>query len=263
MTQLLGDSVGYEVESNLDLANSSTENLIDWSVYSEHYDDLCFANPAYIANLEDLKSRLLDWDLPINPSVCDIGAGTGSFLLAVADMLPNVDMHHIDFDPAMTMRARSKYASEGLKVSFYESDVRALHLPSSKFDLSICVNTLYSIPEHDLVLNKMRDWTKSGGLLYIIDFGRKVEVLNWAVYILRNRVKELGLKDTIKWYLENSENLKQNRKGAKAQTVGTYWLHSTEEFRSSLEAAGWQIEEIKTCYRDCCDLAICTNPPPP
>ena len=122
------------------------------------------------------------------------------------------------------------------------------------------MNTLYSIPEHDQVLSLIRDCTKPGGMLYIVDFGRKVELVEWAIYILRNRVKELGLRETIRWYRENSENLSQNRRGAKAQSEGTYWMHTPEEFEHALLSAGWQVDELNMCYRDCCDRAICLNP---
>ncbi len=255
--------MGYEVDDTFDLVQDTPEEHIDWSVYSEHYDNLCSANPAYLENIEDLVSRISSWELPANASVCDVGAGTGSFTIALASEIPNANLHHLDFDPAMTAIARKKYAEVGLNVSIHENDVRTINLPNSTFDLLICVNTIYSIPEHDVVLKKIRDWTKPNGRLYIIDFGRKVALLDWAVYILRDRVRKLGIRDTIRWYLDNSQNLKQNRKGANAQAAGSYWLHSTEEFRASLENAGWFVDEIKTCYRDCCDLAVCSNPANP
>ncbi len=245
---------------DLDLAEPDLSQ-IDWSVYSEYYDELCKANPAYQELLWDFSERLGYWNLPSAPEICDFGAGTGSFVLAAGKKIPDAKFHHVDFDRGMLARAHAKYRDSGLDVAIHELDIRDFASDSLKFDLSVCVNTLYSIPNHEEVLAMMRRQTKPGGMLYIVDFGRKVEVLEWAVYILRNRVKDLGLRETIRWYRQNSENLSQNRRGAKAQSEGTYWLHTPEEFEAALSMAGWEVLEIDKCYRDCCDRAVCINPP--
>jgi len=236
------------------------DSQIDWSTYSLYYDELCAANPAYQEILADFRRRFDEWKLPNDAVICDFGAGTGNFLLAAATQIDAGDFHHVDFDEGMLARAREKYADASLDVEIHHADIRGFR-SEPKYDLSICINTVYSIPEHDRVLEQIRFATKPGGLLYIVDFGRKVEVIDWAVYILRNRVKELGLRETIRWYRQNSENLAQNRRGARAQAEGSYWLHSTDEFQSSLSNAGWEVVEISKCYRDCCDRAICLNPP--
>ena len=48
--------------SNIDdldfIDSSDDQSLIDWSTYSEHYDELCNANPAYQELLADLSGRL-------------------------------------------------------------------------------------------------------------------------------------------------------------------------------------------------------------
>lgn len=247
-------------ENRMDADVSAAPDLIDWSVYSEHYDQLCAANPAYQEMLLDVSSRIEEWALPDSAEICDFGAGTGSFVLALASKLKRANFHHIDSDKGMVSAATRKYQEAGLNVRVYNEDLREFSTAPGKFDLAICVNTIYAIPEHQKVLEDMRQWTKPGGRLYIVDFGRKVELLDWAIYILRNRVKDLGLRQTISWYRENAENLAQNRRGAKAQASGSYWLHSTQEFGEALSKAGWVIEELDTCYRDCCDRAVCLNP---
>jgi len=245
----------------LESKEQSSSDSIDWSAYSQGYDEMCFANPAYISNISELVSRLPSWGLSPNAKICDVGAGTGSFTCALGESLPGARFTHIDFDNAMNELAKSKYAERGLNVDIREIDAQKIDFERGTFDLTICVNSLYSMEDHDRVLLKMRSWTKPGGRLFIIDFGRKVEVFEWAVFILRNRIQKHGLRDTISWYRKNSVTIKQNRKGAKAQESGEYWLHSTEQFENSLERAGWRIEELKTCYREACDLAVCVNPP--
>ncbi len=238
-----------------------TKELINWSVYSENYDALCDANPAYQENVNIFRERLKNLKIPSRPRVCDLGAGTGNFLIEVGKQFPGAELHHVDWNESMTAIARKKYDREGLEVVVHERDIRDVDFPQGTFDLVVCVNAIYAMPEPDIVLRNLRNWTNIGGFLYVIDFGRQVQLIDWAYYILKNRVKELGLRNAIRWYRDNAENLKQNRKGAKAQTDGSYWLHSNEEFATRLQGAGWEIELLETCYRDCCDLAVCTNPP--
>ena len=70
---------------------------IDWARYAEDYDAVCLVSPAYQENLRHLTDRIERWRLPSGSKVLDIGAGTGSFICAIGEKLPEAQFTHVDF----------------------------------------------------------------------------------------------------------------------------------------------------------------------
>jgi ubiquinone/menaquinone biosynthesis C-methylase UbiE len=230
---------------------------MDWDVYADTYDAMCEVNPAYRDNLGILERYVASWDLPANSRICDLGAGTGNYIVALHRLIPGASFVHVDFDHAMNERARVKYKAVGAHAEIIENQLQNVDLAASSMDLAVCVNSLYAIHPQREQLEKIRTWLKPTGRLFVIDFGRRMQVLDWAVYVFRNSVKERGLKETIALYRDNYEVIRQNRRGSRAQGSGLYWLHGTAEFGETLEACGFDVQELYPCYRDCADLAVC------
>ena len=240
---------------------ASSTPRIEWGVYAQKYDSVCQYNPAYQENVQELLSQATKWNLPGDASIADLGAGTGNFICALAPILPDANFTHVDCDHEMNALARRKYRELGLdNVTVVQNHLQRLQLPDASFDAIICVNALYAIAPQDLILKKINRWLKPGGKLFIIDFGRPVRLLDWGWYLLKHTVADHGFLHFTKALWDNIEFVKQNRKAQHDFSEGTFWEHTTEDFEDALTASGFEIEIIETCYRDYCDLAICTAP---
>lgn len=234
------------------------QDEMDWDAYAEHYDEMCALNPAYQANIRMLLERMPTWGLPENARICDLGAGTGNYILNMAEAHPEAHYWHVDFDRRMIELARQKYEERGLKdVSVIQSNVHDLHFDEGMFDLVVCINALYAFDSQDHVLKLIRSWLRPNGKLFLIDFGRKQKTLDWTFYILKESVKSHRIGRYARTLIEGRELLKQNRRTTKGQESGRYWLHTTEEFGDSLRRAGFEVQELSRCYRNYSDLAVC------
>jgi len=239
-------------------ASAITKDEMNWDAYAEHYDQMCEMNPAYQENIELLLQRLPRWNLPKQSVVCDIGAGTGNYICAIAKHFEAGEIFHIDFDARMNEFARAKYLTNGISnVSIVQNHVLNYEMPSSSVDLVICINSIYAVYPQTAVLEKARRWLKPGGVFFAIDFGRKQRTLDWALYLFRESMRSKQVGKYAKGFIEGREVMTQNRQTTAGQKTGRYWLHSTEAFGSSLETAGFRIEELFPCYRGYADLAVC------
>lgn len=233
---------------------------MDWAAYAEHYDEMCALNPAYEDNISRLLKRIPQWKLPAKPRVCDLGAGTGNYILRLNEVLPSATFWHVDFDGRMLDLAKRKYDDRGMKnVHIVQSEVHELDFPDESFDLIISVNALYAFSPQERALQRMRDWLTSNGRLFLIDFGREQNTLDWALYVLKEAIKARRVRRYVKTLVQGREVVRQNRRTMKGQKTGRYWLHSTEEFGQCLESAGFGVSELGRCYRDYADLAVCTK----
>ena len=231
---------------------------MNWDAYAEHYDQMCKFNPSYQENIEILLDLVRDWPLPKNAKVCDLGAGTGNYILAISKLRPDVEFHHVDFDEKMNEAASLKYAEQGVaNVHLLTQYVQECEFPDESFDLILCVNALYAINPQEEVLKKVKDWLKPKGRLFLIDFGRKQRTLDWTFYLFRESMKKHKAGEYVRALINYREVFKQNRRTSKGQGTGRYWLHSTSEFGVALQRCGFRVLELYACYRGYADLAIC------
>lgn len=233
---------------------------MDWDAYAEYYDELCELNPAYHENIEILLDRLKQWQLPEDSHICDMGAGTGNYIVELSKHLPGANYRHVDFDIRMNDLAARKYETNKISnVEIIQEEAHNVSFPADSFDLIICINALYTFTPQDQVLKNMRDWLKPDGRLFVIDFGRQQSTLDWTIYIFREALKAHRVGRYARTLLEGREILKQNRRATKGQQSGRYWLHTTDEFGNALRGSGFTIHEIESCYRGYADLAVCSK----
>jgi ubiquinone/menaquinone biosynthesis C-methylase UbiE len=237
---------------------NSEEEGIDWDAYATQYDLMAKYNPSYHENIEILRGYIQEWGLPEDGAICDLGAGTGNYISALSRIRPESRYFHVDFDHVMNEIAKNKYSELGISdVTVCEDYVQRIDFQDEKFDLVICVNALYAMSPHDAILKKIRRWLKPNGVFFVIDFGRRNRMIDWSWYLLSNLVKDHGVVECAKFLLSSVEIIRQNNRGSKKQDEGGYWLHSTQEFGKALGDVGFKVEELRPCYRDYCDLAIC------
>jgi ubiquinone/menaquinone biosynthesis C-methylase UbiE len=253
--------------------NSSTENgfgvapkniaqdEMDWDAYAEHYDLMCEFNPSYQANVSQLLSVLHNSPIPEGATVCDLGAGTGNYTVAMAQAFPRANYVHVDFDERMNELALRKYRSYRINSVRIVSDyAQTVDFPPNTFDLVVCVNALYAISPQVPLLHKIRSWLKPSGIFFVIDFGRRQRSLDWALYLLRESIKSRRTAGYLRAVIEGREVFKQNRRSSKGQASGRYWLHSTADFGEILNDTGFIVDRLESCYRDYADLAVCRTP---
>lgn len=232
---------------------------LDWTAYALKYDLMCSINPSYQENIDLLLEHMSSWDLPENASICDLGAGTGNFITAIAKKYPDFRYTHVDSDAAMTMFAQKKYDKSHIKdIEVFNESAHAVELEKQSFDVIISINALYTMDSPTDILHKAKDWLKPKGKLFVIDWGRENQILDWAWYMARNAVRIYGIKRAIAMFYEGYEVVKQNKHLKKEHQKGIAWVHSIREFENTLEQAGFQVESSQVCYRGYSDLAVCT-----
>jgi len=231
---------------------------MDWDAYAQHYDLMCDFNSSYQDNISKLIGSLRSWNLRPNATICDLGAGTGNFTLAIAEQIPDAEFVHVDFDSKMNEMAAKKYELRQVRsVKILPEYAQQIDFSDCSFDLVVCVNALYAISPQKEILRKVHSWLKPGGRFFVIDFGRKQKSIDWAFYLFRESVKKRRIGEYFKAVVEGREVFKQNRRSAKGQESGRYWLHSTSDFGAVLADSGFVVDELHPCYRGYADLAIC------
>jgi len=247
-----------EISQKGDVVKTLNSKDIDWSIYALKYDLMCDFIPAYQENISLLLDHLSNWELPNDPSICDLGAGTGNFITAIAKTFPDAHFTHVDSDPAMSSFARIKYQRNSVNnVEILNAQVLDLDLGDSTFDVIILINALYAMNPQRKVLEKIKRWLKPNGKLFIIDWGRENKVFDWTWYVAKNAVRNHGIAKTISAFIEGAEVIRQNRLGKKGHKSGSFWRHTTQEFKQTLEEAGFFVEHLDVCYRGYSDLAVC------
>lgn len=137
-----------------------------WDAEAEHFDD----DPDH--GLRDPAVReawrsLLREHLPVPPArVADLGCGTGSLSVLLADEGYAVD--GVDFSPAMVRRARAK-AGERDDVTFVVADAGAPPLDEGAYDVVLCRHVLWTLPDQPAALERWTALLRPGGTLLLVE----------------------------------------------------------------------------------------------
>ncbi|MEM6633537.1 MAG: methyltransferase domain-containing protein [Bacteroidota bacterium] len=164
---------------------------------------------------------------------------------------------HVDRDPEMCVVALEKKAKARLSnLDIWNEGVEELSFTPESLAACTCIHALYTFPKPQEILKKIYGWLTPGGYGIFVDPGRPVRVLDWQIAIGRQMLKTHGLKKTLQVMKEGKEVSKQNRRAAKMQATGTFWVYSHKEFCKSVENAGFVIEESWTTFRGISDLVV-------
>ena len=233
------------------------DNLaLNYREYAPGFDYLCEINPAYQSLLSLLENTVPDLNLPEDPCLLDFGAGTGNFVLKFIDSFPGAKATHVDFNSEMNEIAREKYSRQDCAVSIVEDFMQNVEFQDETFDMIICVNALNNAPPAKPLLEKMFRWTKPNGKLFLVDFGREIDVRDWVWYLTKNSLRQFGLIKTIQNLYENSAAIRQNQKGKGDQQAGRLWTHDSRTLNELVERCGYTILESHPCYRDYADFVL-------
>lgn len=229
----------------------------DWSAYAKAYDLLSEHNPEYQTLLHDFEAFLATIETP--QLIYDIGGGTGNYTEIAARACPNSEIRLVEPDAGMISLAQSKLARHG-NINYVNLPLDDLDAPGTA-DLVISVHSLYAMPAQEQRLADMRRLLRLGGLLYLVDLGRYMNVADWRSYLFSHLRKKHGLGRALKIFWQGREIATQNKAILMAQKNGTYWTHTEAEIASATNGAGFEIIRQEAVYRGYSDLLVCQAKP--
>ena len=137
-----------------------------WDAEAEAFDeepDHGLRDPV----VRDAWQSLLRSVMPPIPSrVADLGCGTGSLALLLAEDAHRVD--GIDFSPEMVRRAEAK-AGTFPGVTFAVGDASAPDLPDASYDVVLCRHVLWALPSPAAALSRWVDLLVPDGRMVLIE----------------------------------------------------------------------------------------------
>lgn len=225
----------------------------DWSAYAASYDLLSEYNPAYQDLLVEFEKTLTDVEPP--KVIFDVGGGTGTYSQIAAKRFPESTIYFVEPDKGMNLRAREKLSAHE-NVVYIEKPFQEVEAPT-KADFIICAHALYSMPAPQDRLDDLKNLLRPGGMMFLLDLGRPMDVADWRSYLFSHLVREYGFVKAIQVFWNGREIAKQNKAIFKAQQENLYWTHTEAEMTAAVEKAGFEVMAQKTVYRGYSDLLLC------
>jgi ubiquinone/menaquinone biosynthesis C-methylase UbiE len=106
--------------------------------------------------------------------VVDLGCGTGTIALLLADRFPEAEIVGVDLAESMLRLARAKVAARGLdgRVSLVRADVKETSLAGGSFDLVLSNSTLHHLPDPHRLLVEAKRLAREGAAVLLVDLAR-------------------------------------------------------------------------------------------
>ncbi|QKW18310.1 class I SAM-dependent methyltransferase [Kitasatospora sp. NA04385] len=113
------------------------------------------------------RSRLAEWLPGEGLDVLDVGCGTGSLALLLAEAGHRVT--GVDLAPAMIDRARAKFAAAGLAGRFLVGDASRPPTGADRYDAVLSRHLVWTLPDPPAALRAWTDRLRPGGRLLLIE----------------------------------------------------------------------------------------------
>lgn len=108
-------------------------------------------------------------------TIVDIGAGTGSLVVALKSQCPEARIIAIDPDPEALAIAQAKAHASGVEIEWRQGFASIDDFPPGSVDHATCSLVLHQVPlaQKRAIIATMRAWTAAGGQLHVADYGRQ------------------------------------------------------------------------------------------
>lgn len=144
---------------------ATPEEIAIWDAEAPAYDDPADHGLRDPAVREVWRTLLLDL-LPAAPArVADLGCGTGTLALLLAE--EGYDVDAVDLSPAMVERARAKTA--GTTVTVTEGDAFEPPLDPASYDVVLSRHVLWAMPAPAVALERWAALLRPGGRLVLVE----------------------------------------------------------------------------------------------
>lgn len=146
--------------------------------------------------------QLLEHEIPVGASVLDVGCGTGTLSVLLAEHGRRVT--GVDLSPRMLERARAKADKHEVSVEFLLGDASDPPVQAS-FDVVIARHVLWALPDRSAALNRWLALTPAAGRLILVEglWGTGTGLPAHAVAdLLRPKVGSLSVRqltDPVLW----------------------------------------------------------------
>lgn len=106
--------------------------------------------------------------------VLDLGCGTGTLTIAIAERYPHAEVHALDGDPAVLARARAKIERARVRVQLHEGLAQDPPFPPGTFDRVVSSLVFHHISHEDKrrALARVAELLAPDGELHLADWGR-------------------------------------------------------------------------------------------
>lgn len=158
-----------------------------WRVFSRLYDPI-LALTMREGRFRRAMLERVDADLPARGTALDLGCGTGTFALALAERRPDAEVIGVDGDAEILEIAKKKPGASAIRWK----EGLAQEVPAE--DGSADVVTISLVLHHLLpddkrrALAEIRRVLKPGGRLHIADWGRPTDPLMSAVFYIAQAI---------------------------------------------------------------------------
>lgn len=116
--------------------------------------------------------------------IVDLGCGTGTIALLLAERLPTAQIVGVDLADSMLAIARKKVLARALdaRIELVRRDVKATELDAGAFDLVLSNSTMHHLPDPERLLREMKRLAAPGGALLLCDLFRpEDEAAAWRI----------------------------------------------------------------------------------
>jgi ubiquinone/menaquinone biosynthesis C-methylase UbiE len=155
-----------------------------WDWFLPFYDPY-----AKLLGWDAVRGTLLEqMDLAPGQRVLDIGCATGTLVVAVKQLHPDVAVVGLDPDPKALARAARKALGAGVKVHFNRGFSDRLPYADGSFDRVSCTGmfSLLPPPEKEATLRDVRRVLRPGGSFHLLDMAKNPPgslLLRWLLQV--------------------------------------------------------------------------------
>jgi SAM-dependent methyltransferase len=138
-----------------------------WDAEAATFDDEADHGLADPATREAWRALLLGVLPPAPARIADLGCGTGSLSVLLAEEGYAVD--GLALSPEMVARARAKADAAGVSVDLMVGDAQAPGLPPASYDVVLSRPVLWAMDDPALALERWLALLASGGTLLLVE----------------------------------------------------------------------------------------------